>query len=534
MPSYVIGLDLGQRSVKAAVLKGALRGYEVEDFLTLEVDPEPPATESSLSVVPNEEDSSEGASPRSDVEDKDEIGLESLAPGKEPKHVIPPAVLTAAQRLLESIALPQATVVAAVPGERLSSWVVGLPFSDASRIAQTVEFEVESFVPWDLDEVIFDYQALEGDTDETKVLTAMVPIDTVDEILESLRTVQVEPTLLGAEPAELAHLLPDSGDSQAVVDIGATRTLICLVSGGRAAWFRTVDLGSDHITEAPEGKERWLAALRASLIAAEEKSGLDLEALHLVGGGSRQDGLIQLLSDDLGIEVSNLELPPCPKSPVSAPRAEPEHALAYALALKGFASRKDTGLNFRKGPFVHKASGRLSVRLVVAAVAAMLIGAVSFVGMHFVQMNKLQSDLEERTTQLRTTVLETFPEVSEAALATSDGAISVLQEQVYGLQWRVEALEGHEHSTLTLLRELSNTVPSDLVVDVDEYVVNDDMMKIRGITDSFGSVDKIEAAILEKDMFRGAKKSDVNKSRDGKMRFNLTVPRVHEDEEVEG
>ena len=96
------------------------------------------------------------------------------------------------------------------------------------------------------------------------------------------------------------------------------------------------------------------------------------------------------------------------------------------------------------------------------------------------------------------------------------------------------ALEGHEHSTLTLLRELSNTVPSDLVVDVDEYVVNDDMMKIRGITDSFGSVDKIEAAILEKDMFRGAKKSDVNKSRDGKMRFNLTVPRVHEDEEVEG
>ena len=35
-------------------------------------------------------------------------------------------------------------------------------------------------------------------------------------------------------------------------------------------------------------------------------------------------------------------------------------------------------------------------------------------------------------------------------------------------------------------------------------------------------------------MFRGAKKSDVNKSRDGKMRFNLTVPRVHEDEEVEG
>lgn len=534
MPSYVIGLDLGQRSVKAAVLKGALRGYEVEDFLTLEVEHELPATESSLSIAPNAENNEESVSSPHETDGEDDVGLDSLAPGKEPKHVIPQAVLTAAQRLLESIALPQATVVVAVPGERLSSWVVSLPFNDASRIAQTVEFEVESFVPWDLDEVIFDYQALDGETDETKVLTAMVPIDTVDEILESLRGVQVEPTLLGAEPAELAHLLPDTAGCEAVVDIGATRTLICLVSGGRAAWFRTVDLGSEHLTDAPEGKTRWLAALRSSLIAAEEKSGLDLNALRLVGGGSRDEGLLQLLSDDLGVDVSALELPPCPKSPVSAPRAEPEHALAYALALKGFTSRRDAGLNFRKGPFVHKASGRLSVRLVVAAIAAMLIGSVSFIGMHFVQMNKLQTDLEDRTTQLRSTVLDTFPDVSEAALATSDGAISVLQEQVYGLQWRVEALEGHEHSSLTLLRELSNAVPGDLVVDVDEYVVNDDIMKIRGITDSFGSVDKIEAAILEKDMFRGAKKSDVNKSRDGKMRFNVTVPRVHEDEEVEG
>ena len=40
MPGYVIGLDLGRRCVKAAVLKGSFRGFEVEDFLSLE--PEQP------------------------------------------------------------------------------------------------------------------------------------------------------------------------------------------------------------------------------------------------------------------------------------------------------------------------------------------------------------------------------------------------------------------------------------------------------------------------------------------------------------
>ena len=72
------------------------------------------------------------------------------------------------------------------------------------------------------------------------------------------------------------------------------------------------------------------------------------------------------------------------------------------------------------------------------------------------------------------------------------------------------------------------------MVDLDEYMVNNEMVRIRGITDSFGSVDKIEAAILDREMFRGAKKSDVNKSRDGKMRFVVTIPRVYEGEEVEG
>jgi hypothetical protein len=277
-----------------------------------------------------------------------------------------------------------------------------------------------------------------------------------------------------------------------------------------------------------------LGQVRASLISAEQGGTPTVERVHVCGGAARHEGLLGAIEESLGVPTARLELPDSPRGAETAPLPEPQHALAYALALKGFSGRDNPGICFRKGSFAHRASSRMNARLAMAASAAILLLALSFVTLHFVNISQLKADLEERNARLTATVLETFPDVSTTALQTSDGAISVLQEQVYGLQWRVEALKGHKNSPLTLLRELSNTIPGDIVVDLEEYLVNSEMVRIRGTTDSFESIDKIEAAILERDMFRGAKKSDVNKSRDGKMRFVVTIPRSYEDEEVEG
>ena len=54
MPTYVIGLDLGADAVKAAVLKGSFRGWEVEDFLALDVARDPVE-------VPEEVEEADGA-----------------------------------------------------------------------------------------------------------------------------------------------------------------------------------------------------------------------------------------------------------------------------------------------------------------------------------------------------------------------------------------------------------------------------------------------------------------------------------------
>ena len=153
--------------------------------------------------------------------------------------------------------------------------------------------------------------------------------------------------------------------------------------------------------------------------------------------------------------------------------------------------------------------------------------------MHFVNLAKLKTQLEASNARLISTVSNTFPTVPASSMMTPDGAIGVMQEQVYSLKWRVDALKNDELSALGALREISNTVPVDVPVDIDEYFVDREMIRVRGQTDSFGSVDRLEAAILANDQFHDAKKSDVNKARDGKMRFTVTIPRSSE-EEVEG
>lgn len=523
MPSYVIGLDLGQRSVKAAVLKGAFRGYQVEDFLSLEVEAGPPDsddlnTRGPQSIAPSGDTESEGAAENTDP---------SGAP-------VPTPVLLAAQRILETINLPQAVVVASVPSDRVSSWVIELPFSSRARIEQTVEFEIENFVPWDLSEVVFDYDTLDSDGPGARLLTAMATLDAVRSTLAGLRSVGVEPLHLASDAAVLARLLPASEDCEVILDLGASRTLLCATHRGKAVWIRCLDSGVTSFGEAGAGRNEWLSQIRSSLISAEQGGAPSIERIHVCGGAARHEGVLEAIQGALELPTGTLALPESPKEEMTAPVPESEHALAYALALKGFAPGADSGICFRKGPFAHRAASRMNARLGMAAVAALFLLAASFITLHFVNLGDLKADLKERNNHLTATVLETFPSVSPTALQTADGAISVLQEQVYGLQWRVESLRGPKNSPLSLLRELSNTVPTEIQVDLEEYLVNSEMVRVRGTTDSFGSIDKIEASILENAMFQGAKKSDVNKSRDGKMRFVVTIPRGYEGQETEG
>jgi hypothetical protein len=95
-------------------------------------------------------------------------------------------------------------------------------------------------------------------------------------------------------------------------------------------------------------------------------------------------------------------------------------------------------------------------------------------------------------------------------------------------------LRGPTTSALTALKEISEAIPTNVKVNVDEFLVTNELIRIRGVTESYGNVDTLEASIKRNPRFSGAEKSDVSKNREGKARFIVQAPREPADGEEEG
>ena len=145
MAYHIVGLDIGSRTVRAVLFERSFRGYEVSEAREAQVT------------------QGEGGAP----------------PTRE-------AVAEAVQAVIGDLARSQTTVVCAYPVERASVWFFTMPFTDPRRIAQTVAFEVEDMVPFDLEDMLFQYRVTRADSSTSQIMAVLAPRAQVGQRLEVL------------------------------------------------------------------------------------------------------------------------------------------------------------------------------------------------------------------------------------------------------------------------------------------------------------------------------------------------------------
>src|SRR3989339_1403262 len=59
-----------------------------------------------------------------------------------------------------------------VPGHTLSNRILEIPFTNAKKIAQSIEFELEGHIPFPIEEVFWDYHVLSQGESSSQVLCA--------------------------------------------------------------------------------------------------------------------------------------------------------------------------------------------------------------------------------------------------------------------------------------------------------------------------------------------------------------------------
>src|SRR5262245_56760695 len=79
------------------------------------------------------------------------------------------------RRFVEVHRLATDQVVTALRGDRLSVRRLEFPFSERRRLQQAVPYEVEDTLPFELDQVLLDWQVVESERGRARVVAAIAP-----------------------------------------------------------------------------------------------------------------------------------------------------------------------------------------------------------------------------------------------------------------------------------------------------------------------------------------------------------------------
>ena len=471
-----------------------------------------------------------------------------------------PTLVERIQELVRTHRLPTQHVVCALPGDRLSHRLIEFPFRDRRKIAQAIPFEVESQVPFDLEDIVIDWAEIAGERNHSELIATLSPRKEVALLLNSLRQAGLEPRVVEAEGLVLGNLagLFELPGKRLLLDVGHRKTTLCLLADGRSISARAFPVAGRALTEAlakdldvgPEEAERIkheeglfaehlvgrvptamaaldritrevvrsLGSLEAQLGGKAQDA---LAGITLVGGSARLHRLDAHLGDRTGIPTAPLELPHGPAATSLVAGGDPlVFGPAVALALRG-TTRATTHMNFRQHELAYKLDLRRLGRE-LRWTAALAILAVLLFGAGTVTSLRIES---RRADVLEAEVARLFTEVFPGRAVPADPA-RALRNEIREARQRAELLGVYRGnlSALDLLAVLSAQVPKNLEVTFEELSIDGKVIRVRSHATSFETVDRLKAELEKEPLFTRIQTSELQAdARRGGNTFSMTI-----------
>ena len=215
----VVGLDIGSSAVKAIELKKSGRGYKVT---AIGVEPVPP---------------------------------DSIVDGA---IIDAGAVTDAVRRLLQAPRFKAKDVVASLSGSSVIVKKISLPVMSEADLAESITWEAEQYIPFDIADVNLDYEILtpaaqrQGTMDVLLVAAKKDKIADYTGVVNSVgrRTVVVDVDAFALQNAFETNYADTAGKVVALINAGASAININLVQDGTSLFTRDVSLGGNAFTEA--------------------------------------------------------------------------------------------------------------------------------------------------------------------------------------------------------------------------------------------------------------------------------------------
>ena len=194
--------------------------------------------------------------------------------------------------------LPSKHVVLGIPTNRSYSHTFTLPIKAEKSIRDTVELEVNQYIPVPYETLYIDYEIIDRTKDDLTAILSAAPKEIVDHIVEATKAAGLQPIMVEPSINAVARILraTERADmSTVIIDIGATGTDIAVFNHGAIRVTGFAAAGGNSFTLAIA------KALKTDLENAHQ-----LKVLSGLNHGSRQAKLTDALSpslDKIGTEI---------------------------------------------------------------------------------------------------------------------------------------------------------------------------------------------------------------------------------------
>jgi type IV pilus assembly protein PilM len=346
----LVGVDIGSSAVKAVELKAGGKGGSEYQLVNIGLEPLPP---------------------------------EAIVDGA---IMDSGSVIDAIQRLFSSQKIKTSDVATSVSGNAVIVKKISLPQMSNEELAESIHWEAEQYIPFDIQDVAIDYEVIEGGGSggNMDVLLVAVKKDKISDYTSAITQAGKSPSIVDVDVFALQNCYEinygtDPGRVIGLLNVGASIMNINIIKGGTSIFNRDIAVGGNQYTDAIQkdlnlsfeqaeslkkgGRVEGAAVenLHPILQAVSENIALEIQKtfdffkatssedridrIFLSGGTSKVHGLRDLLAErfDAGVEIlnpfNNVTYNPRDFDPDFINEIGPQAAIAVGLAVRKVGDR---------------------------------------------------------------------------------------------------------------------------------------------------------------------------------------------------